>query len=118
MSIDWDGYRESHPFAGSSADAKSLSANEDLHRLYRRIDALALTCQAMWELLRERTGLTDEEIAAKMQDIDIRDGTDDGKMTVTPRQCPACQRTVSSRHDRCLYCGAEQEISKGNVFEG
>ena len=80
------------------------------------MDSLAMTCQAMWELLRDRTDLTDEDIEEKLQEIDLRDGSADGKMTSTVGECPACHRTVNSRHDRCLYCGVE--ISKDHIFEG
>jgi hypothetical protein len=40
--------------AGSKADA----VVSEFARMQRRLDRLSLGCQAMWELLRERAGIT------------------------------------------------------------
>ena len=87
----------------------------DLRQIYDRIDSLALTCQAMWELIRERTSLTDEDIEGRMQAIDLRDGKADGKMNTPVFECSDCGRNVSRRHFRCLYCGSDFE--RQHLFE-
>jgi ribosomal protein S27AE len=35
----------------------------------------------------------------------LADGVEDGKITRMIQQCPRCQRVMSPRHKRCLYCG-------------
>jgi len=97
------------------AEYKAHSVRNDLKQVYDRIDSLALTCQAMWELVRERTTLTDEDIENRMQEIDLRDGQQDGKMKTPVFDCVDCGRKVSGRHSRCLYCGTEFE--KSHLFE-
>lgn len=86
-------------------DAKSAARH-----MSDRLDALALSNAAMWELLRDRFGLTDADLISKMEEIDLRDGVRDGKIGSAPRAariCPKCQRkTVAPRPD-CLYCGAD-----------
>lgn len=69
----------------------------------------------MWELIRERTTLTDNDIEDRMQQIDLRDGKADGKMQMPALKCTDCGRVISRRHARCLYCGAE--FQKPHVFE-
>jgi ribosomal protein S27AE len=61
---------------------------------------------AMWSLIVEKTSFKDEDLFAKIREIDLADGVEDGKITKTCQKCPACGRTMSERHKKCLYCGA------------
>ena len=72
------------------------------------MDQLSLVCSAMWELLREKNGLTEEDLMAKVREVDLRDGVADGKVTKQVLKCVKCGRTMSPRHKKCLYCGAEK----------
>ena len=98
------------------AEGKALNTEIEMRRLHDRIDTLALTCQALWEMLRERTGLSDADIESRMQEIDLRDGIADGKMGHASTTCPACQRPISKRHQTCMYCGADLG-SRDHVFK-
>jgi hypothetical protein len=94
--------------ARNSADMAASAANQtrnDVAELEAVVDSLTLTCQAMWELLREKGSLTDEMLMQRMQDVDLRDGKRDGKMGTQASTCPACSRLSNPRHERCLYCG-------------
>ena len=71
------------------------------------LDRLALVTEALWTLLRERAGLTDQQLVERIQEVDLSDGQLDGKVRRPPVDCPACSRKVSRRNRRCLYCGAE-----------
>ena len=76
-----------------------------LGQVEERLDYLTLINRALFELLAERTGLTEQELAAKITEIDLRDGKEDGKMTATAKPCPACGSMISPRFNRCLFCG-------------
>lgn len=94
--------------ASSEARRAARTADESRSRvaeLTTRCDRLALTCQALWELLRERLDLTEAELLERVQQIDLRDGKVDGRMATSVSQCPACDRPVNSRRPQCLYCG-------------
>lgn len=94
--------------ATRKADAaveKATDVKTTLHELSRRIEAIALANQAMFELLRERTGITDNEILERMQVIDLRDGTRDGRMGGKPVACPSCSRVTNTVRRICVYCG-------------
>lgn len=80
-----------------------------------RLDRLALICQAMWELLREKTGMMDEDVMRKMAEIDLRDGVEDGKMRHKIVKCPNCQRPANTKNARCWFCG--QEFKRDHIFE-
>jgi hypothetical protein len=80
--------------------------NEERFRaLEHQVARLTLLNQALWELLRERLNLTDAELERVIREVDLRDGVEDGKMTITPLECPTCGRISSSKHWKCLYCG-------------
>jgi DNA repair exonuclease SbcCD ATPase subunit len=105
----------------TAESAKQDSANnaERLHkevlRLEAKMDRLAIITQGLWELLSEKTDLTEKDIEAKIAEIDIRDGRKDGKITGKPTTCPKCARTAHTRLRSCPYCGAE--LDKGHIVE-
>jgi len=98
---------------GNAAQAQSAAreARDTASDLEERLDKLTLICMAMWELLRDRAKMTESDLMAKVQELDLRDGTPDGKVTQNVNQCPGCKRTMSPRHHRCLYCGHEKLIT-------
>ena len=93
--------------AGTSAREASRSARqiEDRH------ERLALVCMAMWSLLMDKTDLTEQDLIARMKMLDRMDGVADGKATQGVMKCTACNRTMSPRHDKCLYCGQSKLVS-------
>ncbi len=71
----------------------------------KRVDQLVLICNAMWELLREKTGLTEQDLIERVAILDAKDGVADGKLTRGPTKCTKCNRTVLPKHQKCMYCG-------------
>jgi hypothetical protein len=84
-------------------------AREDAERveskLNEKVERLSLACQAMWELLREQHVLTEEQLMAKMREIDARDGELDGKITVDIVRCPSFGLKTFTDERRCRGCG-------------
>lgn len=75
---------------------------------------LELIVQAMWELMKER-GLTDDDLLAKVAELDLSDGHANGKKAKGgPVRCPRCDRPNSRRHDFCMYCG---ELVRSKPFQ-
>ncbi len=71
---------------------------------------IALTNQALWEILSAKLGVTEKELVDKMHEIDLRDGVQDGRVSnLTSKRlcaCPSCRRSQNARYARCIYCGA------------
>ena len=67
----WEIYQQSRihdaNMTASSAVSKAQNAGYAIRELEDKVDSLALTCQALWEILRERTSLTEEELEALTQ---------------------------------------------------
>lgn len=89
--------------AGRAASRAEMSVQE----LQVAVERLQLGATAMWEVLREQTGLTDEDLAQRITELDLRDGKLDGKIAATRRHCASCGRDNAPRRLRCLYCGDE-----------
>jgi hypothetical protein len=70
-----------------------------------RLDRTLLVCEAMWTLLRDKLGVTDEELVDRINEVDLSDGKLDGKVRKTPVSCPKCGRTISRKFPQCMYCG-------------
>lgn len=96
----------------SDAQVSARSNKREVGRLESRVDRLSLVCMAMWSLLQEKTGATEQDLLERVKELDLRDGKPDGKITRTVSNCPECGRVMSPRHDRCIYCGAER-LSEG-----
>ncbi len=70
-----------------------------------RLERTVLACEAMWSILRDKLGVTDEELVERINDIDLSDGKLDGQVRKTAVACPKCGRTIARRFPQCMYCG-------------
>jgi hypothetical protein len=101
--------------AAAEAKHDAHTLRQELEALTRKVDGLTLACQALWELLRDTTGLPDKTVFEKMQEIDLRDGTLDGKMGARPVTCAHCGRTTNDHRKSCLYCG--EPLAGGDILQ-
>jgi len=88
--------------AGRTAGSVERAASETADR----VETLVLLNMAMWSILEEKLGVTEAELAARVERIDLEDGRLDGRHSAPPARCAACGRTVAARHRHCIYCGA------------
>lgn len=102
-------------YAKDTSRSNSDRIHQEVQRLEAKIDTLAIISQALWEVVREKTGLTEKDIEARIAEIDIRDGRKDGKITGKPTQCPACERPTHTRLKACPYCGTS--LIKTHIVE-
>ncbi len=103
--------RQNSMIRGAQVDAARSGARADVaaeqvRRLEDRLDKLTLVCMALWSLLAEQLDLSEERLMERVKEIDLRDGVPDGKVTREVARCPKCNRVMSPRHKRCIYCGA------------
>lgn len=100
------------------AQANAQSARDVAHEsaissdtALRNAERLYMVVHAMWELLKDKAGLTDADLEAKIREIDMRDGRLDGRdaTQTLPQVCRQCGRTILSGHTRCAWCGAQSE---------
>jgi hypothetical protein len=97
------------------AEAKVEGARRVEVDLDEKVNRLALICRAMFELLQQSTGLSEEQLTKKILEIDLRDGQADGRMTPKGKVCPKCGATMSPKFGRCLFCGYKDESAASFV---
>ncbi len=103
-------YRATDTVAQDRANrAQSLAsqASGEIKDLQRQVERLSLLNQALWELIREKLQLTDADLERMAQDVDLRDGVADGRITARAVRCPTCTRVNNTRHKKCIYCATE-----------
>ncbi len=95
------------------AHQETQRLTQEIRRKYNR---LMLMNQAMWEILESRLGVTKEELAARMDEIDLRDGVRNQKVVKAAPDCPECGAKVCMELHRCLFCGYVPK-DRGDLFE-
>ncbi|MBE7463713.1 MAG: hypothetical protein HS116_09430 [Planctomycetes bacterium] len=85
-----------------------VKRSEDLARLEHDVERLLMISEALWEILKQHHGYSDDDLMRRVAQIDLKDGKLDGKVAKTqPVQCPRCTRTINRRHSICIYCGEQ-----------
>lgn len=100
--------------AAGSAGGADL---EDIYDLHQRVDRLILAVDAMWSLLEEN-GYKDEDLLARIQEIDGADGRIDGKRSAQAGHCLECGAKVAPGLPACQFCGAEVAGGTPDPFAG
>ena len=91
--------------AAVRAENKVSSMEKEIKNLRSDLSRTLMICEALWELLSDKTNLTEHDLHEKLYGIDMRDGVLDGKNQRKAVKCPDCEHMVSSRHPACIYCG-------------
>lgn len=95
----------SAPSGGGSGSGNLSGAR--LTEIEFKLERLSLITHALWDLLKDRHGYTDEELNDWINLTDLKDGRLDGryKADTPPLNCPKCGRVVGRTQGRCIYCG-------------
>jgi hypothetical protein len=119
LNFMWDLQQQGqiHEAKSDAAEAKRQTNNQTdrVRDLEFSVHRLTLVSQALWEVLRDRFKIEEEELLAKMHEIDLRDGKLDGRISVQAIPCPKCQRMLNTKNARCIYCGTT--VEKPHVFQ-
>lgn len=109
------GSRTAATVSHAAAQAVQHGASEEKVRdVDDRIDRLLLIVSAMWELLEE-TGMTEERLVAKMEEIAAVEEAE----RANPIRCRQCDARVPTDADACQFCGKPTglERSEGPLDE-
>ncbi len=89
----------------ADSDSSLKRTSWDLDDIARHVRKMAIVNQALYELLKERTGISDEDLRRRIREIDLRDGTADGKLDASPLRCPKCRSALTAGALSCPTCG-------------
>lgn len=85
------------------AQTETDDNGERIRKLEDKVANLSLVTEALWTLLNKRTKLTDEDLAASIQQvIQARKAHEETRLT-----CIKCKMQNSINHRKCIYCGGE-----------
>lgn len=101
-------------WAAQDAKATAKDSQAEIRQLKLHVVAIeqtvertALAAMALAEIMRDRLGVSEAEIEAKVQEIDLRDGRLDGKLRAQNQNCQHCHRPNAAHRIACLYCGLQ-----------
>lgn len=104
----WEILRQNH--ATELSEQASRIAKEtkrNYSEVPDKMAQLSLISQAIWELLKEKHGLDEIDLLNKIEEIDIRDGKLDGKVSQHVVTCLGCSRKIRTASRQCIYCGTQ-----------
>ena len=96
--------------ARSTGVADASRHTQRVEDLNERIDKLLIIIRGMWALMEEQ-GFSAEELVAKIQELDMIDGVDDGVARPSVVDCPSCDSKVAPGLANCQFCGAEIRVA-------
>ncbi len=99
--------------ARSAAAADGTRHTNRIEDLNERVDKLLMVVRAMWALLEEQ-GMTTDQLMAKIEEIDSRDGELDGRIRPESVECPSCHSKVGPGLRACQMCGTEARPDTGH----
>ncbi len=91
-----------------SQDLKVDSVQRRLDETESQLGRTMLAVEALFEILVEKGFVSSEELLARIDEIDLRDGKQDGKIGPVALECLECGRPVSSKSVKCMYCGEDR----------
>lgn len=100
------GYVMGKRAAGMSTAASALGVGPAaaVEILDERLDRTLLVIEALWTLLKEH-GYTDEQLAARITQLDEADGMIDGRHVPEPTTCKSCGSKIPAGLPICQFCG-------------
>jgi hypothetical protein len=99
--------------ARSAAVADGTHHTNRIEDLNERIDRLVMILRATLALLEEQ-GITPERLMAKVEELDLQDGTDDGRVRQNIVECPSCESKVAPGLRNCQLCGTQVRTDIGH----
>jgi hypothetical protein len=88
------------------AAPRTREPSGEVEELKADVERLLLITEALWKIVQEKHGLEDKELLKQITLLDLADGKLDArKQRTPPKLCPKCQRALSKRRPKCMFCG-------------
>ncbi len=100
----------------ADTDRRVTNTGDKLRELEQRYERMNLVTNALWQLLKAHTGLTDADLKKYIEKVDLADGVRDGKIARSKGaiDCPHCSRRVLKSATVCAWCGGK--LASGDPF--
>jgi hypothetical protein len=81
-----------------------------------RLEHLTVVTEALWTLLHEKLGLTDEQLVAAVASL-IEEHQVEHEAVAEPPRCPGCNAALNRGLDHCQFCGFKVERQLRSPFD-
>lgn len=89
---------------------QAQQANTENQRLKENVHRLTIIVQALWEITKTKSGLTDEDLKKAMREVEIARA----KAFTEVGKCKSCSRPVSVQSKMCAFCG--EKVEDDSIF--
>lgn len=94
------------------AQSEASQAAFQSNKLKEQVDKLSFVVEALWSIVKSKTGANEEELKKLFTEIKTKNSADSEFGTTL--KCKGCSRPVSSRSKMCVFCGSK--IENENIF--
>ena len=121
----WDLYQQAqirqlqrrNSMADNIDSYRHAAVKKRTEELEERIDNLTVVCEALWTLLHEKLGLSDEQLVTAVTALlDERAQAEKAAAGVLER-CPGCNAALNRGLDHCQFCGYKVDRPARSPFE-
>jgi hypothetical protein len=98
----------------TAAENTAREARTDVELYKHDLDRLLMITEALWTLMKQEHGYTDDVLIKMIGEIDQRKVVVDGvAVKDAPVTCPSCGKLNMAKRSFCIYCG---KPIQGNPF--
>ena len=102
----YSGYNSFTASAVASAQSAANEAKTNVEIFKHDIDRLLLVTEALWTLMKQQHGYTDDVLVGLIQDIEKQKAAAYASAAKDPpAACPYCGRLNTATRSFCMYCG-------------
>lgn len=96
------------PLEKNPLHTRSISnVEERLLELESQVNRLLLINAALYDVIKTKLGVTDEDISNKIKELNEKSTIFDQKNDQLVRKCKKCGKNLIQRRSLCVYCGTE-----------
>ncbi len=89
---------------------RSISnVEERILELEERLSKLLLVNAALYDVIKERLNVTDEEISRKINEFSDKNVITEQHIEPQVRKCRKCGKNLIQRRSLCVYCGTNND---------
>jgi hypothetical protein len=92
--------------AAASAESAAREAQTKVEIFKHDIDRLLLVTEALWTLMKQQQGYSDDLLVGMIQSIEKEKAAANANLAKDPPMpCPFCSRLNTATRSFCMYCG-------------
>jgi hypothetical protein len=102
----YSGYSSFAATAAASAESAAREVQTNVEIFKHDIDRLLLVTEALWTLMKQQQGYTDDVLVGLIQNIEKQKAAANANAAKDPpAPCPFCGRLNTATRTFCMYCG-------------